>query len=417
MWQTFMAWLSGDLSQDARIWTALAPAVLAAAYFIIGLVVFSIRCLFVGILKDSETEKRGASVLVGMFLRHYFFWVIYPLSWLVLRSGLPANAITTLSALIGMGSGVAVAAGRFALGGWLFLFAGILDTLDGRLARMRKTASLEGAVLDSILDRYVDGAFLVGLAWYYRDTWVLFPVLAALLGTSLVPYVRAKGEGLGVELRGGVMQRLERVLFLGGGVALAPVLEAIYNPDLARPPHMLAIAGIIFVAIFSNITAITRLRDLLLALAPKSAFLSKKNFPHWYIWGTVTAAIATAVDFFSVFGAVELLAFNPVWATAMGCCFGAAVNFSLNRWIVFRSKDFLVAQLNRYIFTSAMSAALNAFGLYLILLLPNASYLFAWWLVRLLVFLSWNLPTQKNYVFVPRQPTTQPTTECSSGCV
>ncbi|MCL2178539.1 MAG: GtrA family protein [Proteobacteria bacterium] len=412
MLQVLLAWLGGELSQNARIWTALAPALLAAAYFIIGLIIFSIRCSIIGIPKDSETEKRGASVLVGMFLRHYFFWVIYPLSWLVLRSGLPANAITTLAALIGMGSGVAVAAGRFALGGWLFLFAGILDTMDGRLARMRKTASPEGAVLDSILDRYVDGAFLVGLAWYYRDSWVLFPVLAALMGTSLVPYVRAKGEGLGVELRGGVMQRLERVLFLGGGVALAPVLEALYHPTLSRPPHVLAVAGIIFVAVFSNITAITRLRDLLFALAPKS-FISRKHLPHWYVWGAATAAVATAVDFSSVLGTVELLSFNPVLATALGCCLGAAVNFSLNRWIVFKSKDFIIAQLSRYIFTSAMSAILNAFGLYLMLLLPNISYLFAWWLVRALVFLSWNLPTQKNYVFMPRQTTT----EYSSSCV
>jgi len=409
MLQTILAWLGGDLGQYARIWTALAPAL----YFMGGLLIFAIRSLFRGISRDAETEKRGASVLVGMFLRHYFFWIISPLSWVVMRSGLPANAITTLATLIGMGSGVAVAAGRFALGGWLFLFAGILDTVDGRLARMRKTASQEGAVLDSILDRYVDGAFLVGLAWYYRDTWVLFPVLAALLGTSLVPYVRAKGEGLGVELRGGVMQRLERVLFLGGGVALAPVLEALYRPTLENPPHMLAIAGIIFVAVLSNITALTRLRDLLLALAPKSALMSKKNVPHWYIWGTVTAALATAVDFFSVFGLVESLNINPVYATAIGCSLGAVVNFSLNRWIVFRSKDFLVAQFNRYVLTSAMSAALNAFGVYLILLLPNSNYLFAWWLVRLLVFLAWNLPTQKNYVFVPRQSTT----ECSSGCV
>lgn len=406
MLQTILAWLSGDLSQYARIGTSLAPA----SYFIVGLVLFSIRCLFKGIPKDAETEKRGASVLVGMFLRHYFFWIISPLSWLVLRSGLPANAITTLATLLGMGSGVAVAAGRFALGGWLFLFSGILDTVDGRLARMRKTASLEGAVLDSILDRYVDGAFLIGLAWYYRETWVLFPILAALLGTSLVPYVRAKGEGLGVELRGGVMQRLERVLFLGGGVALAPALEAMYNPSLSKPPHMLAIVGIIFVSILSNITALTRLRDLLLALAPKSGILSKKHLPNWYIWGAVTAAIATAVDFSFVFSTVEMLTLDPVLATALGCVLGAAVNFSLNRWIVFRSKDFLVAQLNRYIFTSAMSAALNAFGIYLILLLPNANYLFAWWLVRVLVFLAWNLPTQKNYVFVPRPTTTE-------GCV
>ena len=68
---------------------------------------------------------------------------------------------------------VALAAGRFALGGWLYLFAGILDVLDGRIARARGLASKKGAALDSVLDRYSDSAVLVGLSWYYRDSWVL----------------------------------------------------------------------------------------------------------------------------------------------------------------------------------------------------------------------------------------------------
>ena len=58
--------------------------------------------------------------------------------------------------------------------------------------------SPSGAALDSILDRYVESALIVGLAWYYRESWVLVACLLALTGSLLVPYVRARGESLGV---------------------------------------------------------------------------------------------------------------------------------------------------------------------------------------------------------------------------
>ncbi|RYZ40472.1 MAG: CDP-alcohol phosphatidyltransferase family protein, partial [Myxococcaceae bacterium] len=158
MHDTVLALLSGDLSPSARIWTALAPALFAIAYFLGGLLLFCIRCAIKGIPQDAETLTRGKSVLVGFFLRHYFFWVIQPLWRVLLRSGLPANALSMLSGLLGVSSGVAVAAGRFALGGWLFLMAGVLDVMDGRVARTRKEANPAGAALDSVLDRYVDSA-------------------------------------------------------------------------------------------------------------------------------------------------------------------------------------------------------------------------------------------------------------------
>jgi hypothetical protein len=130
VFDTVVSWILGDLSPSARIWTALAPAILACGYFILGLLLFLVRCAIKGVPQDEETLKRGSTVLVGMFLRHYFFWVIQPLWAVVYRSGLPANALSMLSGLLGVSSGVAVAAGRFAMGGWLFLLAGILDVMD-----------------------------------------------------------------------------------------------------------------------------------------------------------------------------------------------------------------------------------------------------------------------------------------------
>ncbi|WP_404373726.1 GtrA family protein [Corallococcus coralloides] len=393
-----LALLSGDLSPSARIWTALAPALFAVAYFLVGLVLFCIRCAIKGIPRDAETLTRGKSVLVGFFLRHYFFWVIQPLWTVLLRSGLPANALSMLSGLLGVSSGVAVAAGRFALGGWLFLFAGVLDVMDGRVARTRKEANPAGAALDSVLDRYVDSAILMGLAWYYRDTWVLLPALGALMGSSLVPYVRAKGEGLGVSVRDGAMQRLERVLFLGVGTALSPILEALFWPEQKHPMHWLAVAGLVFVAILSNVTAVSRFRTLVRALTPKKP-VTQRSGVALFGFNAAAGAIATAVDFVAVLGMVEWGGISPVWATVAGCVLGGVVNYSINRVITFRSQGAVAPQLARYTLVSATSALLNAGGVALLTLHPQLAYTLGWWVVRGVVYFAWNLPLQRDYVF------------------
>lgn len=149
-------------------------------------------------------------------------------------------------------------------------FSGILDAVDGRIARMRNEVSRAGAALDSILDRYVDTAFLGGLAWFYRDSWVLVLALLAINGTSLTPYVRAKGEALGIAMRDGLMQRAERLVYLGIPVALSPIVERVIRTPDEKPTYLLAIAGIAVLAVTSNITAYTRVRALLRSLTQKS---------------------------------------------------------------------------------------------------------------------------------------------------
>ena len=109
------------------------------------------------------------------------------------RSRLPPAAITTLSLLLASGAAAAIAAGRMALGGWLFILAGMCDFLDGRIARETQVASPSGAVLDSVTDRYVDPtpANLIerlAYGWLAAAT----TVLAALLGQKLVAGRRAK---------------------------------------------------------------------------------------------------------------------------------------------------------------------------------------------------------------------------------
>src|SRR5688572_14615531 len=127
MIETLFDWLRGDLSPAARVLTAAGPAVFIAAYFLLGLVAFAVRNRLRGPFQDADLASRGTTPILGMWLRLYFSWLMRPLMAAVVSIRIPPTAITTLSVLLGLGAGVAAAAGRMALSGWLFIGAGACD--------------------------------------------------------------------------------------------------------------------------------------------------------------------------------------------------------------------------------------------------------------------------------------------------
>lgn len=397
IWNLF----TGNLSTTQRVWTALAPTLLLIVYFVGGLILYTIRWSFKGSYVDAELRQRSTTPLTGMWMRMYFAWLMRPLWQPIIRSGLPANAITTLSVLLSTAAGVALAAGRFSLGGHLYLVSGILDVVDGRMARHKGTAKPSGAALDSIMDRYSDAAVFLGLAWYYRDHWVLLPVLIALVGSSIVPYIRAKAEASGVAIKDvGLMQRAERIIYLGGAVALSPVLEVVLHPTDPHPMHWLAVLGIVLLAISTQYTALQRLLHLLAALGddwqPKWAAKGKGSLGR----NIVAAVVATGADFLLVLALVKTSGLAAPLATAVGCGLGAVINYTTNRVWTFGSKDAKLPQMGRYAFVSFSSALLNAGGVAVLMMLPAIDYRIAWVLVRGAVFVAWNFPLHRDYVFV-----------------
>ncbi len=391
MMETFGQWLHGDLGTAARIGTALAPAALFLLWFFGGLVPYALHQRRHGRHHDADLESRGDSVLLGMRLRVYFGWLMRPVWSVLQRSGLPASAITAGSLLFSLAAAVALASGRFALGGWLYILAGIGDFLDGRVARARGEAGPRGAALDSILDRYSDTVVLVGLAWYYRGSWVLVAVLATLVGSMLVSYVRARGEGLGIKIRSGLMQRPERIFVLGSTVALSPALAAVLEPTDPTPIHWLAVAGLTFLAVTTQITAMRRFFDLLHALdtthpARRSAVLH----------AGVASLVATAVDFLVVWLLVTRGALPPWLATAVGCAAGAAL-----AWVGTR-RDAPTPW--RFVLLNIVGALLNAGGVAVVMLLPDVDWRVAWLATRVVVFGAWNLPLHREYLFGDLEP-------------
>jgi CDP-diacylglycerol--glycerol-3-phosphate 3-phosphatidyltransferase len=171
-----------------------------------------------------DLANRGSFVLGG-FVRSWFYWFVGPIERLALRLGLSATAFNLLGVAFGVAAGVAFASGSLNLGGWAVLLGGAADVLDGRIARAQGVEGPRGAFLDSTLDRFAEVAAFVGLAVYYQASAPAIAIVAAGMGGSLlVSYARARGESVGLVCKVGIMQRAERLLLVGFGGILDPMV-------------------------------------------------------------------------------------------------------------------------------------------------------------------------------------------------
>ncbi len=148
-------------------------------------------------------------------------YVENPVVRLLRRLGLNPNLVTMIGLLISVAGAYFIAVGEWWIGGLVVLFAGIFDLFDGALARATGSVSRFGALLDSTVDRVSEAVVLLGLLVYYlsgNDDVGSILVYAAIIGSIMVSYLRARSEGLGIDCKVGVMTRPERVAAVGIGL-------------------------------------------------------------------------------------------------------------------------------------------------------------------------------------------------------
>ena len=156
----------------------------------------------------------------------------------MVKVGLSPNVLTMIGVLLSGAAAVLIALDMLAAGGLVVLLAGIFDMFDGAVARLTGRATKFGALFDSVMDRVSEAAALLGLLWFYADDGSVLGVVlvyAAVCGSIMVSYVRARAEGLGIECVHGLMQRPERVAALGAGLIIGEWWE----------PAVLIVLGVI----------------------------------------------------------------------------------------------------------------------------------------------------------------------------
>ena len=350
---------------------------------------YTVRGYVIGAYHDEEMDTRGLGGLTNAGMRHFFAWMMRPLWKGLAAVRVPPNAVTLLNLGLSLTSGLAASVGHFGLAGWLFVGGGALDFLDGRLARATGQATQSGAALDSVVDRYSESALLAGLCWYYGGTRLLIVSLLALTGSLLVPYVRARGEALGATMTGvGVLQRPERVLVLGLGVALAPSVQAFVAPNEAKPLYHLAGLSLAILAVLSHWTAAQRLVHLTRMLRSGTR---KRSLGGMSVRTFAIILFATVVDYATMQAFVATHVLGAPAATGLACFGGGLVALAAS-WNTFAPKMRRL-QLTRAGFVSATSAAFNMGGVAVCaLLFAEVDHRIAWLGVRLVVVATWNLP-------------------------
>ena len=155
---------------------------------------------------------------------------VRPVGMALRRTGMSPDHLTILGVLFAVAAAVAIANGKLQGGLALVILAALPDMLDGALAKASNTASQRGAFFDSVVDRVTDSILFGGVAWYFASEksahLALLPM--AIMGvSSLISYERAKAESLGLNAKGGLMERAERSIVLCIGLLFGSFLVLI----------------------------------------------------------------------------------------------------------------------------------------------------------------------------------------------
>ncbi|HUY57886.1 MAG TPA: CDP-alcohol phosphatidyltransferase family protein [Candidatus Micrarchaeaceae archaeon] len=156
------------------------------------------------------------------------------------------NVITMVGLALTLVSAVLIGLNLLLAAGLVLLLAGSMDILDGAVARVSGRVHRYGAFLDSTADRYGEGAIYLGMLYLFlvrlHEDPQVFLIAAALLGSLLVSYVRARAQSLGFTCDGGWFARPERVVVTALGLMLGQLTIVLW-----------------ILAIATNLTAIQRI--------------------------------------------------------------------------------------------------------------------------------------------------------------
>jgi CDP-diacylglycerol--glycerol-3-phosphate 3-phosphatidyltransferase len=146
------------------------------------------------------------------------------------RTGMTPDHLTIVGLVLGAAAAVVIGSGNLRWGLLVVVLAALPDLFDGALARAGSYASQRGAYFDSVADRVTDALLFGGVAWYLLGTDHPYNAMlaVAILGVSgLISYQRAKAESLGLDAKGGLMERAERIVLLCLGLLFPALLVPI----------------------------------------------------------------------------------------------------------------------------------------------------------------------------------------------
>jgi archaetidylinositol phosphate synthase len=193
--------------------------------------------------------------MLSRWVRTWYGRLLQPFLLLLASFGITPTILTIGSLLLICISGFALSQNHLEIGGIFLLLGGLLDGIDGELARMTNHATQFGALLDSLSDHCGDFALSLGLLWLYLNNGASIEIVlifVALFGSMLGSQVRSRAGMVGIETRDvGLVTRFERILLLLIGIFTLHVTIALW---------ILAVLN--FIAVLQRIIYVVRVSQL-----------------------------------------------------------------------------------------------------------------------------------------------------------
>jgi CDP-diacylglycerol--glycerol-3-phosphate 3-phosphatidyltransferase len=161
------------------------------------------------------------------------------------HKALSPNLLTLCGAIFGVLSALCIGLDRLVLSAIFLFISGVLDVMDGAVARSTNNVTSFGGFLDSVLDRYTDLLIMGGILVFFLRKGAHFEVLAtfvAAMGVAIIPYARARAEAALLACKTGLLERPERLIILFFGLVFNVLQYAV-----------------IFLAVFTHVTVIQRI--------------------------------------------------------------------------------------------------------------------------------------------------------------
>lgn len=208
----------------------------------------------------------SSSKLLGGELKECWILIMRPIEDFLIEEKVHPNVLTIVSLVVSAIAGLLFHFGFVFAAGMVLVAGSTFDMLDGRVARALGISTKHGAFFDSCLDRVGEMLVLLGLFSFFRHSPFAYVVFLTLASSTMVSYARARAEGLGVSCDVGIMQRTERIVYLG----VASVFNYFVNllseaAGFPKGDYLLKLS-LILIMVFSTYTAWERLRAVLLLL-------------------------------------------------------------------------------------------------------------------------------------------------------
>ncbi len=173
--------------------------------------------------------------------------LLSPVTKILAKAGVKPNHLTAIGLIFGFSSALLISFGNLIEGAVAILISGLMDMLDGALARNTTKITEFGGFLDSVFDRYVDTAIFISLGIYGVD-WLI--VALALSGALLVSYTRARAESVISKCDVGVAERGERLIIIVIGLLTGYIWQAVAL--VAFLSHTTAVHRVVYTHLQSN---------------------------------------------------------------------------------------------------------------------------------------------------------------------